>query len=146
VQSKKGKAQDKGKVANPSPRPTAPNYASMTMAECLEFHTVPVSYNPKDVEAQIKNQFCTLAEEDKDVPSPMESDGEEVEGNARGSLSECEGSEDQISEPERAKSISSDGHQSKTRAQAKRERKKMREHSEQRLGSVSLDLTPQECQ
>ncbi|XP_052177674.1 uncharacterized protein LOC127791741 [Diospyros lotus] len=131
VQSRKGKAQDKGKEASPSPRPIVPNYASMTMVECLEFHTVTVPYDPKDVDAHIKNQFCALAEEDKDVPSPMESDGEVAVETSRGKLSERDDSDDQILELERAGSVSSDGHQSKTRSQAKRDRKKMREQGEQ---------------
>jgi len=115
----------------------------MTMVECLELHTVTVPYDPKDVDAQIKNQFCALEEEDQDVPSPMESDGEAVEGNAQGNLSERENRKEQFSEPEQNGSISPDGNQSKTRAQAKRDRKKMRELGEQRPGSVSLDLISQ---
>ena len=146
MQKKKGKAQDKGKEASSSSRLNAPNYASMTMAECLEFHTVTVSYDPKDIDAQIRNQFCALAEEDKDVPSPMESDGEAAEGSTRGNLSDHKGGEEQTSESERGRSISPGGHRSKSKAQAKRERKKMREHGEQIQGSVCLDLPPQECQ
>jgi len=146
VQKKRGKAQDKGKEVSSSSRLNAPNYASMTMAECLEFHTVTVPYDPKDIDSQIKNQFRALAEEDKDIPSPMESDGEAGEGSTRGNLSEHKGSEEQTSEPERGRSISPDGHRSKTKAQAKRERKKMRQNGEQIPGSVCLDPTPQECQ
>ncbi|XP_052206951.1 uncharacterized protein LOC127811278 [Diospyros lotus] len=146
VKSKRGKAQDKGKEVSSSPRSIALDYASMTMAECLEFHTVTVPYDPKDVDAQIKNHFCALAEEDKDVPSPMESDGEVAEENYREILSDGDGSEGQISEPERVESVSSDGHHSKTRSQAKRDRKKMREQGEQKPGSASSDPISQECQ
>ncbi|XP_052201561.1 uncharacterized protein LOC127807600 [Diospyros lotus] len=64
VQYKRGKVQDKGKEAISSSRTNPPDYASMTMAECLEFHTITVPYDPKDIDAQIKNQFCALAEED----------------------------------------------------------------------------------
>jgi len=110
VQSKKGKAQNKGKAPISPSKTNALNYTSMTMTECLEFHTVTVPYDPKDVDAQIKNQFCALAEEDKDVPSPMESNGEAVEGNARGNLSEREDNKEQFLEPERNGSISPDGH------------------------------------
>jgi len=146
VQKKKGNTQDKDKGASSSSRLHAPNYASMTMAECLEFHTVTVPYDPKDIDAQIRNQFCALAEEDKDVPSPMESDGEAPEGSTRGNLSEHKGSEEQTPEPDRGRSISPDGYRSKSKAQAKRERKKMREHGEQVPGSVCLDPSPQDCQ
>ncbi|XP_052199142.1 uncharacterized protein LOC127806110 [Diospyros lotus] len=145
VQNKRGKVQDKGKEATSSSRLNGLDYASMTMAEYLEFHTVTVPYDPKDVDAQIKNQLCALAKENTDVPSPMESDGEVAEDNTRGNLSEREGSEEQILEPERVRSTSPEGHQSKTRAQAKRDRKKMREHGEQTPRSMSMDPTPQEC-
>ncbi|XP_052195955.1 uncharacterized protein LOC127803608 [Diospyros lotus] len=146
VQRKKGNAQDKGKEASPSARPIAPNYASMTMAECLEFHTVTVPYDPKDVDAHIKNQLCALAEEDQDVSSLMESDGEIVKENIRGKLRDRDDSEDQILELERNESVSLDGHQSKTRSQAKRDRKKMHEQGEQKPGSASSEPIPQECQ
>lgn len=57
----------------------------------------------------------------------MESDREVAKETSRGNLSERKDSEAQILELERAESVSLDGHQAKTRSQAKRNRKKMRE-------------------
>ena len=55
----------------PSSRPLKPDYSSMNMVDSLEYHTVTVPNDPKDIDDQIKknNKYCVLAEKDKDVPS-----------------------------------------------------------------------------
>ena len=112
MRSKKGKdkTKAKGEEAGPSSRTFEPDYASMTMADCLDFHTIIVPHDPKNVDAQIKNKFYALTEEDKDVPSPMVLEGEVNGRNDQKDLSERQENEDECSESERVVSINFDRH------------------------------------
>ena len=83
----KGKIQENGEEVGPLVRSTEHNYASMTMADYLDLHTITVPYDLKDVDAQIKNQFCAFTEEYENITSPMESEGKVDKGNGQGSLS-----------------------------------------------------------